>query len=93
MFKRTPYQIALIALIMSLAAVGCAVSTAPPGPDAQLIPANHCGTLTAIDDGPILIGTDPDELGPAPSPTEYSVSFDFRFYTQNARLVVTEVCP
>ena len=73
--------------------VGCAVSTAPPGPDAQLIPANHCGTLTAIDDGPILIGTDPDELGPAPSPTQYSVSFDFRFYTQNARLVVTDACP
>ena len=92
MFKRTSY---LIALIMSLAAVGCAISAEPPASeaDAQLIPANHCGTLTASDDGPILIGTDPDELGPAPSPTEYSVSFDFRFYTQNARLVVTEVCP
>jgi hypothetical protein len=86
MFKR-------MVLLVALITTACAVSSGPEGPDAQLIPAGHCGTLTAAGTGPILIGTEPDDLGPAPSPTQYSVTFDFSFYTRNANLAVTDACP
>lgn len=84
-------------IVAALLLTAACAQSEPPAPPwtKQTIPAFHCGILESEDGGPILIGTNPDELAPGGTHAEFIISdWDFVFYTENATLTLysTEYC-
>lgn len=73
-------------LAIGLLVAACGAHTEPDGPQLLTIPADHCGVLTSADGETMRIGTEQGELAVVPERTEYSVSFEFRFYGEHVRL-------